>query len=201
MESSYITSAQKAEQLPELGPPEIAFVGRSNCGKSTLLNALLERVKLARASNTPGRTQMVNFFAVDEGTHRVILADLPGYGYSAIGKDVRHHWQDLVDAYLKRKQIHACLFLIDIRRAPTAKEEDMTLLAQLASRRHKAPVIVVLTKADKVSNSEATLAISAFTKLAKKAKIKVSQVTCVSTLKKRGIDELREQLLTPLLNR
>src|SRR5690606_6796314 len=92
LKSSYITSAQQAQQLPDFPYPEVAFVGRSNVGKSSLLNAILQRRGLARTSNTPGRTQMVNFFSVELGEKHMILADLPGCGYSAIGKDARKDW-------------------------------------------------------------------------------------------------------------
>ena len=199
MESSYITSAQQAEQLPRLGHPEVAFVGRSNCGKSSLLNALLNRANLARASNTPGRTQMVNFFAVDHKEKRLILADLPGYGFSAIGKEVRHHWQGLVDAYLARPELKACLFLYDIRRTGDLKDDDLGLLELLTRRKPLAPVSVVLTKADKLSNSDVQKAVGQMTQALKKEKLRVERVLAVSTLKKKGIDELSALSVTPWL--
>lgn len=197
MESSYITSAQQAEQLPHFGLPEVAFVGRSNCGKSSLLNALLNRAKLARASNTPGRTQMVNFFAVDHKEKRLILADLPGYGFSAIGKDVRHHWQGLVEGYLARPEIKECLFLYDIRRAGDLKADDLGLLSLLINRRPASPVSVILTKADKLSNSDVQKAIMQMALALKNEKMRVERIVAISTLKKRGIDELRAEIITP----
>jgi GTP-binding protein len=199
MESSYITSAQKAEQLPRLGHPEVCFVGRSNCGKSSLLNALLNRSNLARASNTPGRTQMVNFFAVDHKDKKLVLADLPGYGFSAIGKEVRHHWQALVEGYLDRSEIKECLFLIDSRRADALKDDDLGLLELLTRRPGKAPVTVVLTKADKLSGGETAKMIQSVSATLKKEKLRVARVLAVSTLKKKGIDELRALIVTPWL--
>ncbi len=197
MESSYITSAQQAEQLPRLGHPEVAFVGRSNCGKSSLLNALLNRSGLARTSNTPGRTQMVNFFAVDHKEKRLVLADLPGYGFSAIGKEVRHHWQALVDGYLGRAEIRELLFLYDSRRVGDLKDDDLGLLEMLTKR--KAPVTVVLTKCDKLNQSETQKAITTMAGDLKKEKLKVARVVAVSSLKKKGIEELRELVITPHL--
>src|SRR5688500_8058281 len=125
MNTFYITSAQKAEQLPDLGGiPEIAFVGRSNCGKSSLLNVLLSHSGLARESKVPGRTQMVNFFKCEKGDRALILADLPGYGFSATGREVRSHWQALLEAYVARPSIQSFLFLIDARRVATLDDED-----------------------------------------------------------------------------
>lgn len=195
MESSYITSAQKAEQLPQLGHPEVAFVGRSNCGKSSLLNALLNRANLARASNTPGRTQMVNFFAVDHKDKRLVLADLPGYGFSAIGKDVRHHWQGLVDGYLTRPEIQELLFLYDSRRVGDLKDDDLGLLEMLTRR--PAPVTVVLTKCDKLNTSETQKAIQLMSLDLKQARIKFEDIVAVSSLKKKGITELRQRIIDP----
>lgn len=199
MESSYITSAQQAEQLPRLGHPEVAFVGRSNCGKSSLLNALLNRAGLARTSNTPGRTQMVNFFAVDHKEKRLVLADLPGYGFSAIGKEVRHHWQALVDGYLARTEIKELLFLFDSRRVGDLKDDDLGLLEMLARGKGKAPVTVVLTKCDKLNQSETAKAIQTMAGDLKREKLKVERIVAVSSLKKKGVGELRSLVVDPYL--
>jgi len=199
MNSSYITSAQQAQQLPELGFPEVAFVGRSNTGKSSLLNALLGRKNLARTSNTPGRTQMVNFFAVEKADNKIIFADLPGYGFSAIGKEVRHHWHELVSAYLTRSALREVFFLIDIRRVDPLADEDRELLASLAARRPPVPVTVILTKADKLNLSDGAKAKATLGNSLKKLKIPVVKITAISTLKKRGIEELRQSILADLL--
>jgi len=197
MQSSYITSAQMAHQLPDLGGiPEIAFVGRSNCGKSSLLNALLGRNNLARASSTPGRTQMVNFFAVEKGKQKLMLADLPGYGFSAIGKETKHLWQDLVNGYLKRAEIRETLFLLDIRRAKNLGEDDMELLHHLASR--PAALTVVLTKADKLSQSESRQVLNAMQKELAILGVQVARVYAVSTLTKKGVSELQQEVMGEL---
>ena len=199
MQSTYITSAQMAHQLPDLGGiPEIAFVGRSNCGKSSLLNALLGRNNLARASSTPGRTQMVNFFAVEKGKQKLMLADLPGYGFSAIGKETKHLWQDLVNGYLKRAEIRETLFLLDIRRAKNLGEDDMELLHHLASR--PAALTVVLTKADKLSQSESRQVLSAMQKELAILGVQVARVYAVSTLTKKGVSELQQEVMGELFD-
>jgi GTP-binding protein len=196
MNSSYITSAAQAQQLPDLGGgPEIAFIGRSNCGKSSLLNALLGRTNLARESKTPGRTQMVNFFDVTKGDTRLILADLPGYGYSATGREVRQHWQALVEAYLARPTIVEFLFLVDVRRAGDLDDQDLGLLGYLASKGRAVPVTVVLTKTDKATQKEIATAQNTVRTYATKLRLPQVQIVAVSSLKKKGIDGLRDRLL------
>ncbi len=194
MNSSYITSAQKAEQLPDLGAcPEIAFVGRSNCGKSTLLNALLGRTGLARTSNTPGRTQMVNFFALDQGEKRLIFADLPGYGYAATSKATKKLWEGLVESYLERTQIREVLMLLDSRRVTALPDEDLLLLDHIIRREPAVVVTVVLTKTDKLNQSEMSKARAAVDKiLGDEDRVRV---IAVSSLKKTGIDLLRREIL------
>lgn len=192
MQSSYITSAQRAHQLPDLGAPEIAMVGRSNCGKSSLLNALTGRRNLARASSTPGRTQMVNFFAIDKPDGRLILADLPGFGFSASGREARRHWQELVTAYLKRPVLRQVLFLMDIRRSDPPGDEDLELLKFLVGGH--AEILPVLTKADKLSAAAAKVQMRKFTAHLEAAGLTVPSVAVTSVLKQTGITDLRRTL-------
>jgi GTP-binding protein len=194
MNSTYITSAAKAEQLPVYDWPEIAFVGRSNCGKSSLLNALLNRKNLARASSTPGRTQMVNFFGITKGENQVIFADLPGYGFSAIGRHARKPWEELMGEYLVRPNIREILFLADIRREPD--DEDIELLTWLGRNANRYELSVVLTKADKLNQSETAKAVAKLKKIADAQNIKTARVLAVSTLKNKGIPALQEKLLS-----
>lgn len=193
MQSSYITSAAKAEQLPDLGGwPEVAFIGRSNCGKSSLLNALLGRVKLARESKTPGRTQMVNFFKVEKGDQMMYMADLPGYGFSATGREVRAHWQSLLEAYTRRPSVKEFLFLIDVRRVADMDDEDLDLLHYVG---RIGPVTVVLTKVDKATQAELALARNKIGAILKEAGVKQARVAPVSATKGKGIEALREAVL------
>lgn len=134
---------------PEPSLPEIAFAGRSNVGKSSLINSLVRRKKLARVSNTPGRTREINFFRVNEA---FVLADLPGYGYARISKEAKAAWRPLIEGYLSTSPaLRGIVQLLDIRHDPTAEDEQMLdFLADLA-----APTIVVLTKTDKLRPREA----------------------------------------------
>ncbi|MFL5483082.1 MAG: ribosome biogenesis GTP-binding protein YihA/YsxC [Gemmatimonadaceae bacterium] len=129
--------------------PEIAFAGRSNVGKSSLLNTLVRRKSFARVSRTPGRTREINFFRVNNG---FLLVDLPGYGYARISKEKKSEWRPLIAAYLKRtSQLRGIVLLLDIRREPT--DDDRAMLDFLAEV--EVPTIVALTKTDKLSKAAA----------------------------------------------
>ncbi len=186
MESRYITSALKPEQLPDYALPEIALIGRSNSGKSTLLNKILGRNKLARKGSTPGQTQMINFFGLGED---LIFADLPGYGFSAINKNVAEQWEPLVEGYLRRPNICEFLFLIDIRR----EMGDLDwYLVDLLSR--NLSVYVLLTKADKLSRQAQQKRIKELTAAMQAKGVDVKKMLPVSSLKQEGIRELRDDL-------
>jgi len=189
MTSSYITSAVTAQQLPKPGLPEIAFIGRSNCGKSSLLNALLGRKHLARTSRTPGRTQMANFF--DTG-HQRFFVDLPGYGYSKTHAKVRGGWESLLDGYLDRESLERCLVLHDIRREFT--EDDFQFLEYIAL---KAPVSVVLTKTDKLSRSQVLTSSKKIAANIEFNGIEIGGVFATSSSKKEGLDEVRAHVGLP----
>ena len=130
---------------PEPTLPEVAFAGRSNVGKSSLLNKLIHRKKFARVSNTPGRTREINFFKVNDA---FILVDLPGYGYARVSKDKRAEWRPLIEGFLRRSpQLRGIVQLLDIRHDPT--DDDRAMLDFLSEI--GLPTIVVLTKIDKLS--------------------------------------------------
>jgi GTP-binding protein len=183
MDVTYITSALKAEQLPALKMPEIGIVGRSNSGKSTLINTLLARKNLSRASRTPGRTQLVHFFSV---AGKWVLADLPGYGFSKAAKNTAGQWTDLAYAYMQRTDIKGFMFLKDIRRE--WDEDDFGILRTLS---RFAPVMVCLTKADKLSRSEMLQWTAKTEKLAQVAQTFPVAVIATSSIKMTGIKELR----------
>jgi len=134
---------------PEITLPEIAFSGRSNVGKSSLLNRLVRRKAFARVSRTPGRTREINFFEVNR---RFVLADLPGYGYARISKDRRAEWRPLIEAYLRTSQnLRGVVQLIDVRREPS--DDDLQMLEFLGEV--GTPTIVAITKTDKLSRAAA----------------------------------------------
>lgn len=150
MEITFLKSAFHEKHYPPQDKPEIAFAGRSNVGKSTLINVLVNRKGIARTSSKPGRTQALNFFCIED---RFYLVDLPGYGYARVPLEVKKSWGKMVETYLKkRSNLKAVLVILDIRRDPTGG--DMELLNWL--RRYKISVIIVLTKADKVSKSKSS---------------------------------------------
>jgi GTP-binding protein len=146
---SFLTSAQRSTQFPADNGREVAFAGRSNAGKSSALNALLGRRKLARTSKVPGRTQLINFFLVAE--HRRVV-DLPGYGYARVPAAVRRRWDQLLEAYFsERRSLAGLIMVIDIRRGPN--DLDRVLIDW--ARRAGVPATILLSKADKLSRGAA----------------------------------------------
>jgi len=134
---------------PESSLPEAAFAGRSNVGKSSLLNSLVRRKSFARVSRTPGRTREINFFRVNNG---FVLVDLPGYGYARVSKAKKSEWRPLIESYLRRTtQLRGIVLLLDIRREPS--DDDLAMLDYLAEL--EVPTIVALTKMDKLSKAAA----------------------------------------------
>jgi GTP-binding protein len=147
--AAYALSVHDPRELPPPGAPEIAFAGRSNAGKSSAINTLAGRRRLAFVSKTPGRTQLINFFTLGEGAY---LVDLPGYGYAGVPGEVRKHWQYLVGTYIsERTSLAAVVVVMDSRHPLT--ELDLTLLDWLRVSGRRAHVL--LTKADKLSKQAA----------------------------------------------
>ncbi len=146
--AEFITSSVTPKNYPREGKPEFAFAGRSNVGKSSLLNSLLNRKKLVKTSSTPGKTQMINFFNIND---ELIFADLPGFGFAKAPKATRMRWEKMISTYLlERKELVAVVFLIDIRRKPT--ELDLQLRQWLEEQ--NVEYILVATKSDKVTQKE-----------------------------------------------
>jgi GTP-binding protein len=149
MNVTFLKSAFREDQYPSPTMPEVAFAGKSNVGKSSLINVLVRRRKLAKTSSTPGRTQSINFFEI-EG--RMYLVDLPGYGFAKVPIRVKKSWQQMVEAYLRgRENLMAVVVIMDIRRDPS--QGDMDLLNWLSYYRINA--VPVLTKSDKLSRQKA----------------------------------------------
>ncbi len=144
----FVGSFFSVEQIPDNNLPQIAFAGRSNVGKSSLLNKLVGQKKMAKVSSTPGKTRSINFFSVNRLFYFV---DLPGYGYAKVSKTERESWGMLIEKYLTAsKQLAGMVLLMDARRNPT--EEDLMLTEWLEKR--KLPVIIALTKADKLGRGD-----------------------------------------------
>ncbi|HOO36437.1 MAG TPA: ribosome biogenesis GTP-binding protein YihA/YsxC [Smithella sp.] len=147
--AQFIKSAVWPPQYPPAIMPEIAFVGRSNVGKSSLMNTLVGRKNLAKTSNTPGRTQLINFFTVNE---TISFVDLPGYGFAKVPRSVKKDWGDMMEAYLRERQsLCLVIFILDIRRDPNA--DDLSLRDWLDH--YRIPYLYILTKSDKLSNNQA----------------------------------------------
>jgi len=141
--------AERHGWRPESALPEVAFAGRSNVGKSSLLNSLVRRKAFARVSRTPGRTREINFFRINNG---FVLVDLPGYGYARVSKEKKSEWKPLIESYLKRTtQLRGIVLLLDIRREPS--DDDLAMLDFLAET--EVPTIVALTKKDKLTKAAA----------------------------------------------
>jgi GTP-binding protein len=145
--SEHITSAVDPKGYPRSDLPEIAMVGRSNVGKSSVINLLARRKNLARVGNTPGKTRMINFFNLED---RLVLVDLPGYGYARVSKAEKKRWGKIVETYLhQRSQLRVVLMLVDIRHKPT---DDDKIMYQWICAMGK-PHLIIATKADKISRS------------------------------------------------
>lgn len=143
-------SAVRKEQYPKTGYPEFAFVGRSNVGKSSMVNKLLNRKSLARVSSTPGKTITINFYNIDE---TIYLVDLPGYGYAKRAKTDVESWGNMIDDYLyRRQQLRKVMLLVDSRHEPTA--DDKMMLEWIRAAQPDEGVIVIATKTDKLSKRE-----------------------------------------------
>ncbi|PKN71688.1 MAG: YihA family ribosome biogenesis GTP-binding protein [Deltaproteobacteria bacterium HGW-Deltaproteobacteria-12] len=147
--AQFVKSAVWPDQYPPATMPEIAFVGRSNVGKSSLINTIVGKKNLAKTSNTPGRTQLINFFSINE---TLSFVDLPGYGFAKVSQSVKKDWGDMIATYLKERSSLALVVLIlDIRRDPS--DDDLSLRDWLEG--YRIPYLYILTKADKLSNNQA----------------------------------------------
>ncbi|MFI4956649.1 MAG: ribosome biogenesis GTP-binding protein YihA/YsxC [Gammaproteobacteria bacterium] len=185
-QATFLRSAASLNDLtPDIGA-EVAFIGRSNAGKSSALNWLCGQKQLARVSNTPGRTQLINYFALDTITRH--LVDLPGYGFAKASKDAQAKWQDLIDSYLHTRQcLKGLVLLMDIRHP--LQSGDKYLLEWCEEI--QMPVRILLSKTDKVSRS---VAMKTLKDVEKQVNTELCAVQLFSTLDKIGLDELVLQL-------
>lgn len=188
---TFLKSAPTLEFLPDMAVNEVAFAGRSNVGKSSLLNALTNRSNLARTSNTPGRTQELNFFDVGDPL-RFRLVDMPGYGYAKAPKDVVRKWKFLVNDYLRgRAALKRTLVLIDSRHGVKDVDNDMLDMLDGAAVSYR----IVLTKADKIKASELAAVTQATADVIRKRPAAHPDIIATSSEKGLGIPELRAAVL------
>lgn len=179
-QATFLASSGGAADMPPPGPPEIAFAGRSNVGKSSAINALLGRKRLAFTSKTPGRTQTINFFALGDAAR---LVDLPGYGFARVPKTVRAQWQVLVGNYVSsRETLVGVVVIMDARHPLTPLDEQ--LLRFLGD----VPVLVLLSKADKLGRTEQAAVLSRT-----QARVR-GEVRLFSSVSRQGVDECRSLL-------
>lgn len=186
----FLTTAAQLHHLPEMDTPEIAFVGRSNAGKSTCINTLTQQKQLAFASKKPGRTQHINLFALGkQGITDAVLADLPGYGYAAVAKMDKLRWQQVMANYLvSRENLTGIVMMCDPRHGLT--ELDDILLEVIRPRVEQGlKFLIILTKADKLTRSEQAKALSIARLQAGGGEVKL-----FSALKKQGVDEVAQLL-------
>jgi len=193
LEAGLVATAAGPAQFPAAGLPEFAFAGRSNVGKSSLLNRLAGRRSLARTSAEPGKTRLLHFYrvecAVDEERRAFVLVDLPGYGYAKVSKQERNRWRDLVESYLVRRDVlRVVIVLQDVRRELAEAERE--LLVWLAER--GAPALLVITKIDKLPAMQRQLRVRALTAA---AGLPAGHVIATSSLTGHGVDEIWRALL------
>lgn len=187
----FIKSAAAAEQSPSPALSEIAFVGKSNVGKSSLINSLLRRHSLVRTSKTPGRTQLMNFFLINKSFYFV---DLPGYGFAKVPIEIKKQWEPMVRKYLfKRPVLKAVVFLLDIRRA--LSRDDIQMLDWLEEC--SIPTIPVITKVDKISPGKRSGHVS---KIADQTGLPVDAFSLFSTITGDGREDVWERIENALLD-
>ncbi len=177
--ATFITSVASSNNFYKTNKPIIAVAGKSNVGKSSLINMLANRKKLARTSVTPGRTRLINYFDFGE----FVLADLPGYGFAKVSKEEKLKWAELLDNFLKTEKINLLISLVDIRHDPT--EDDKMLLNYLYA--YQIPFVVVATKADKLSKMKVKENVR---NIATKLKLGIDDLTAVSSETGFGKDKV-----------
>ena len=177
--TEFIKSAAKPAHYPEETLPEIAFAGRSNVGKSSLINVLVNRKNLVRTSNTPGRTQLINFFRINDA---FTFVDLPGYGFAKVPLSVKREWGPMMETYLSRREnLRGTVLILDIRRIPSA--EDLQMLQWL--RACGIPPLLVVTKCDKLSKSQRSRQAAV---IARQVGVEPEELSLFSALTREGLD-------------
>ena len=185
MKSEFITSSVDSSTWPETNMPEVVVVGRSNVGKSSFINALTGRKKLAYVGNTPGKTRLINFFEIDDSW---MLVDVPGYGYAKMSQTMLKKMGDMMEEYFsKRKQISCVISLVDARHEPT--KDDKGMIEML--REKQIPILVVATKIDKIPK---TKRLKSLKTISQSLQIPMKSIYGISSTEKLGFDEVMNQL-------
>jgi len=185
--SKYLLSAYNFQQFPTDSGREVAFVGRSNVGKSSVINSITDHKRLAKTSKTPGRTQQINFFTVE---NYIRLVDLPGYGYARVHKSIKKQWEVLINDYFSaRNSLVGLILILDIRRDVTLQDKEMLGWCQAV----KIPVHLLINKADKFSYQQKSKSFEKFKKFFPAEELSIQ---LFSTIDRTGVDEV-----THILNR
>jgi GTP-binding protein len=179
-----IAVAARTDQFPPGGPPEVAFLGRSNVGKSSLLNGLVQRRKLARTSTSPGKTRLIHWYQVRRPEGETLFVDFPGYGYARVSKAERERWRVLVESYLEGRERLRCAVLLQDLRRDLSEDEDL-LIAWLRER--GVPVILALTKSDKLGQMQRARRVA---EMRRAAPLPDDRVVTTSAEKGLGLEEL-----------
>jgi GTP-binding protein len=183
-EATFIASNTTVDKCPETNLPEYAFIGRSNVGKSSLINMLTNQKKLAKTSSFPGKTQLINHFKINDNWY---LVDLPGYGWAKVSKESREKWAKMIRAYLQNRKNLACVFLlIDSRHEP--QKPDLEFIAQLGQM--GIPFVMVFTKVDKQSGKKTSDAVEAYKKKLQETWDELPRMFLTSSDEKKGRDEI-----------
>ncbi|MHB8062245.1 MAG: ribosome biogenesis GTP-binding protein YihA/YsxC [Ruminiclostridium sp.] len=181
-------TAVKPNQYPETGFPEVAFVGRSNVGKSSIINVLLNRKKLARVAGTPGKTRQINFYNVNQNFY---LVDLPGYGFANVSKDMKASWENIIETYLysrKQTNLRLVVLLLDIRHSPS---KDDIIMHQWI-RGFGLESLIIATKADKITRSQINVRINDIRKVLELDKL--SKIIPFSSLSRIGKEDILDEI-------
>jgi GTP-binding protein len=183
-QAKFITSATKLEECPPAGLPEVCFAGRSNVGKSSLINALLNKKNIARTSNVPGKTQQMNYYQVGDAC---FFVDLPGYGYAKVPKKERERWgKNIRDYLMDRDSLKLILHVVDVRHDPSQLDEDFFYWMGMNEK----PFAVVLSKSDKLSKNKVNQSKAKVRQIMKEMNIEVP-ILPYSSSSREGVDEIK----------